>query len=122
MTINRLLKDSKLGLKEIEILNLAFDKALRSLSLVDRNDPLADMIARKIIEIGAAGVADPAKISQMAVTVTIRTPAQPGVPNRMSAWNLLDTRLSRSCNAQRGQSPFPPWLGISDRSRFVGAA
>jgi hypothetical protein len=37
------------------------------LSVVDRNDPLTEMLARKIIEIGATGVSDPAKISELAV-------------------------------------------------------
>jgi hypothetical protein len=66
MTINRLLKDSKLGPEEVEKLNRAYAYALRSLSMVDRNDPLTEMLARKIIEIGATGEADPQKISQIA--------------------------------------------------------
>ena len=66
MPINRLLKDSKLGAEEIARLNAAYSYALRELSLVDRNDPLTEMLARKIIEVGATET-DPAKISQMAV-------------------------------------------------------
>ena len=66
MPINRLLKDSKLGAKEIARLNAAYSYALRELSLVDRNDPLTEMLARKIIEAGATET-DPAKISQIAV-------------------------------------------------------
>jgi hypothetical protein len=34
-------------------LNAAYFRALRSLSLIDRNDPITEMLARKIIEIGA---------------------------------------------------------------------
>jgi hypothetical protein len=37
------------------------------LSLVDRNDPLTELIAKKIIEIGASGVRDPIKISELVV-------------------------------------------------------
>jgi hypothetical protein len=66
MTINRLLKDSKLGAEEIARLNAAYSYALRELSLVDRNDPLTEMLARKIIEVSAMET-DPAKIAQMAV-------------------------------------------------------
>lgn len=66
MPIDRLLKDSKLEPEQIARLNAAYSYALRSLSLVDRNDPLTEMIARKIIEVGAAET-DPAKISQIAV-------------------------------------------------------
>ncbi len=66
MPINRLL-NGKLDPKEIERLNRAYTCALRSLSLVDRNDPLTEMLARKIIEIGATGMIDPEKISEIAV-------------------------------------------------------
>jgi hypothetical protein len=67
MPISRLLKDSKLGPEEIERLNLAYGQALHSLCLVDRNDPIAEIIAKKIIEISATGVRDPAEISKLAV-------------------------------------------------------
>jgi len=40
---------------------------LRSLGLVDRNDPIAEIVARKIIEIGQTGVRDPADISALAI-------------------------------------------------------
>jgi hypothetical protein len=67
MPINRLLADSKLGTDEIEKLNRAFKQALRSLHLVDRDDPLAEIVARKIIEIGTTGVRDSAEIAETAV-------------------------------------------------------
>ena len=67
MPINRLLADSKLRTDEIEKLNLAFKQALRSLHLVDRDDPLAEIVAKKIIEIGATGVRDAAEIAEIAV-------------------------------------------------------
>ena len=67
MPINRLLAGSKLGPDEIEKLNLAFKQALRSLHVVDRNDPLAEFVARKIIDIGATGVRDAADIAEIAV-------------------------------------------------------
>jgi hypothetical protein len=66
MPINRLLVGSKLDPEEIARLNAAYSHALRSLSLVDRNDPLTELLARKIIEVGAAET-DPAKISEMAI-------------------------------------------------------
>jgi hypothetical protein len=34
---------------------------------VDRNDPITEMIAKKIIEIGQTGVKEPAQISQLAI-------------------------------------------------------
>lgn len=50
--------------------NRASELGLRkgpSLCLVDRNDPIAEIVAKKIIEIGATGVRDPAEISRLAV-------------------------------------------------------
>jgi hypothetical protein len=66
MPINRLLADSKLGPEEIKRLKAAYTYALRSLSVVDRNDPLTEMLARKIIEVGATE-SDPAKISEIVI-------------------------------------------------------
>jgi hypothetical protein len=68
MPIRRLLQVSKLDADEIEILARAFNHALHSLSLIDRrDDPLADTVARKMIETGATVVRDPAEISKMAI-------------------------------------------------------
>jgi hypothetical protein len=67
MPINRLLANSELGPDAIENLNLAFIQALRSLHIVDRDDPLAELVARKIIEIDATGVHDAAEIAKIAV-------------------------------------------------------
>lgn len=53
MPINRLLKDSKLEPEKVERLNRAYSYALHKLRLVDRNDPIVDIIAKKIIEVGA---------------------------------------------------------------------
>jgi len=52
--INRLLKDSKLEPEKVERLNRAYSYALRKLRLVDRDDPIVDIIAKKIIEVGTA--------------------------------------------------------------------
>src|SRR5438309_3779328 len=41
-------------------------RALHDLYLVDRNDPLTEIIARKIIEIGHTGITDTAQISKLA--------------------------------------------------------
>ena len=65
MPINRLLKDKGTP-EEIELLNKAF-YALNLLGVVDRNDPLCDMVARKVIEVGATGISEPREIAEMAV-------------------------------------------------------
>ena len=69
MTIRRLLKASRLaGLQEVEQrLNRAYRDVLRSLHLVDRNDPVAEIVAKTVIEIGATGVREPSEISKIAL-------------------------------------------------------
>ena len=66
MPINRLLKDKRTP-EEIELLNKAFDHALNLLGVVDRNDPLCDLVARKVIEVGTTGISEPREIAEMAV-------------------------------------------------------
>jgi hypothetical protein len=65
MPIDRMLNG--LGPKERDILKRAFDQTLRSLYLVDRNDPVCEIVAQKIIAIGATGIRDAAEISKRAV-------------------------------------------------------
>jgi len=67
MPIKRLLAGNQLGAEEVEILTAAFNRALRLLGLVDRNDPLTELIAREVIEIGATGVRDPVEICKIAI-------------------------------------------------------
>jgi len=67
MPINRLLRGGKLDPDKVELLNRAFDLALRSLGLVDRNDPMTELVAEKVIEVHELGVNDPAEIADLAV-------------------------------------------------------
>ena len=67
MPIRRFLSGISLEPQEIEQLNRAYKAALRSLSLVDRNDPVVEIVAKKIIEIGQTGVRDPTQISHRAL-------------------------------------------------------
>ena len=45
MAIYRLLQNSPLGPEEIAVLTDAYERTLRELQLVDRNDPITNMIA-----------------------------------------------------------------------------
>jgi len=69
MPLTGLLRDSKLTPEDIERLNKAYTFTLRSLDLADRNDrndPLTQIVARKVIEIGTS-VHDPAEIAQRVI-------------------------------------------------------
>jgi hypothetical protein len=67
MPIYRLLQNLPMGSGEISRLTTAYEKTLRTIGLVDRNDPLAEMIARKIIKLSQTGVREPEKLSALAI-------------------------------------------------------
>ena len=57
MAIYRLLKTLPMGPEEIAVLAEAYEHTLRKLNLVERSDPITQLIAKKIIEIGQRGSA-----------------------------------------------------------------
>ena len=68
MPLSRFLAKSILEPDQIERLNEAYMFALRSPDLVDRNDPIVDIVARKIIEVAVTtGIRDPEEISKTAL-------------------------------------------------------
>jgi len=69
MPIDWLLKDGQYSPEQIELLNGAFDHALKLLSVVDRNDPLCKMVARTVVGVGTTGTKEPRKIAEMAVAL-----------------------------------------------------
>jgi hypothetical protein len=67
MAIYRLLKNTAMEPEEVASVTEAYEQTLRTLGLKDRNDPITEMVAKKIIQIAETGVKDPAKISSLAV-------------------------------------------------------
>jgi hypothetical protein len=49
------------------VLTEAYERTLKSLSLVERNDPLTELVAKKVIELGQRGVRDPKELSALAI-------------------------------------------------------
>jgi hypothetical protein len=66
MAIDRLLKGSSLDRELIVQLKLAYEATLRALHLVDRNDPITELIARRVIDVGKRG-GDPFEISKLVI-------------------------------------------------------
>ena len=52
MSLDHLLKRRGIGSEDSQRLKRAFNLALNALYLVDRNDPISEIVAQKIIEIG----------------------------------------------------------------------
>jgi hypothetical protein len=66
MPITRLLQNASFGPDEIRVLVRAFDDALGTLG-VDRNSPVAEAVAKKIIKLAQQGERDPKRLRQHAV-------------------------------------------------------
>ena len=60
---------------EIKRLNSAYAKALRMLDLVDRMDPVTEIVAHRVIEVGTSGVTDPQEIAEIVVSHFRKVPS-----------------------------------------------
>ncbi len=67
MPIRTLLERCAFAPEDAQRIAAAYEDALRSLGLVDRNDPICEIVARKIIQIARAGTTDPAEICRRVV-------------------------------------------------------
>jgi hypothetical protein len=67
MAIYRLLQNVPLGPDEIGRLVAAYEQTLEALGLKDRSDPITQLVARKIIEIGQTGVRDAGQLASIAI-------------------------------------------------------
>ena len=66
MPITRLLQNASFGPDEITVLVRAFDDALGRLG-VDRNSPVAEALAKRIIKLAQQGERDPKRLRQHAI-------------------------------------------------------
>ena len=67
MAIYRLTQDAGFSPDEIELMASAYEGALLDLELKDRNDPLTELIARRVIEYARRGDRDPATLREHVV-------------------------------------------------------
>ena len=67
MAIYKLIQNTVFEPNDIERLVTAFELTLRALRLKDRDDPITQLVAEKIIAIGRTGIENPAEISNLAL-------------------------------------------------------
>ena len=67
MPIHRLLEGEAFQPEHIQAMGRAFEEALGKLGLKDRSDPLVELVAKKIIELGQQGERDPTKLRDLAI-------------------------------------------------------
>ncbi|MDA9441293.1 hypothetical protein XH98_19785 [Bradyrhizobium sp. CCBAU 51745] len=66
MPLDRFLSDIDVTPEQRHVIELAFKSTLRNLNLIDRSDPVCEIVARKVIEIGTNGVSNAVAISEIA--------------------------------------------------------
>jgi hypothetical protein len=67
MAIYRLIANGAFGPEEIEAMTAAYEAALVDLGLVDRDDPITEIVAAAIVTVTSMGERDPAVIKDRAL-------------------------------------------------------
>jgi len=67
MSLHRLLGEAVFSPEDIARITKAYDAALQLLRLTDQDDPVTEIVAKKIIEVTRAGERDPPKICARAI-------------------------------------------------------
>ena len=67
MAIYRLIANGTFGPNEIKAMAAAYEGALIELKLIDRNNPLTELIAKAIVNVTATGERDPENIKVRAL-------------------------------------------------------
>jgi hypothetical protein len=52
---------------EVAMLGNVFQDVLRTLELVDRKDPMTEMVAKKLVELATPGLRDPARLKALTI-------------------------------------------------------
>ena len=77
MPINALLRgQDAFTPEEVTILGSVFEDVLRTLGLVDRKDPLTEMVAKKVVELATAGIREPDRLKALTVQAFIQQQQQ----------------------------------------------
>jgi hypothetical protein len=67
MPIHRLIQNLSFNQADIDRLSAAYEDALRALHISDRDDPVNQIVAQRVIEGARAGVRDPRELCAMAI-------------------------------------------------------
>ena len=76
MAIYRIFKTTAFEPEAIAVMSAAYEETLRVLELADRQDPIKELVARKIIEVAGTGERNPTRISEQTLRDLWTTPAE----------------------------------------------
>ena len=58
--------------EELTVLSSVFEDVLGTLGLVDRKDPMTELVAKKVIELATAGIREPDRLKALTVQALIQ--------------------------------------------------
>jgi hypothetical protein len=67
MPIYRLIQSGVFSPELVSMMGEVFEDILKTLNLADRNDPVTELVAHKVIELVQSGVRDPIRLKQLAL-------------------------------------------------------
>jgi hypothetical protein len=67
MAIHSLITNGSFGPAEIEVMKAVYEAALIEVGVTDRDDPIADLIAKSIVNVTATGERDPKAVMERAL-------------------------------------------------------
>ncbi len=70
VAIYRLLKNAAFGPEDIKAMTAAFDAALKTLGVKARTSPMAELLAKNIVDLAKRGERDPARLWEKALGST----------------------------------------------------
>jgi hypothetical protein len=65
MSLTPYLKGGVFQPQQIEAMTTAFEAVCRTLQLVDRDDPLTEIVARRVIDVARTGERDPDRLREL---------------------------------------------------------
>jgi hypothetical protein len=68
MAIYRLIANGAFGPEEIEAMTTAYESVLLELRLIDRNDPITEIIAKTIVNVASTGERNPMLIKERTIS------------------------------------------------------
>jgi hypothetical protein len=67
MAIYKLIANGSFGPDEIEVMKSAYEAALIEVDVIDRDDPITELIAKSIVNVTATGERDPRQVMERAL-------------------------------------------------------
>jgi hypothetical protein len=74
--IYELLRKGVFAPDDVVMLGNVFEDVLQTFGLVDRKDPLTEMVAKKLVEFATSGIRDPARLKALTVQALIQQQQQ----------------------------------------------